>query len=51
MTTTEETKDPFVFITKNGHKQIKNKNGFVLMSCNKTTTLLLFYFAAAKKIS
>ena len=25
------TKDPFVFITKKGHKQIKNKNGFVLM--------------------
>jgi hypothetical protein len=26
------TKDPFVFITKKGHKQIRNKNGFVLMT-------------------
>lgn len=26
------TKDPFVFITKNGHKQIRNKNGYVLMT-------------------
>ena len=26
------TKDPFVFITKTGHKQIKNKNGYVLMT-------------------
>jgi hypothetical protein len=26
------TKDPFVFITKRGHKQIRNKNGYVLMT-------------------
>ena len=25
------TPDPFVFITKRGHKQIRNKNGYVLM--------------------
>jgi hypothetical protein len=26
------TMDPFVFITKKGHKQIRNKNGYVLMT-------------------
>lgn len=39
---TSTTKDPFVFITKTGHKQIRNKNGYVLMTYKNIPQSLKF---------